>query len=194
MSAPFHAVAVLDPALQQVGFGSYREADGGWQMAATMDVARGQGTIPITTTFPIAYPGDGKVSVLKSFEGGEWPDPLESCPGYSAPAGLPIILQIGPGNLTPSVTAHTLMQGAISLEHCLFDETSYVNSVGSTQTTGRNILNSRDAIVLIPRQPLTPGATYTVSISTNEQTYTWSFSVSSTARALRAAKGVIHMR
>jgi hypothetical protein len=33
-----HAVAVLDPALQQVGYG-YREADGGWQMGATLDVA-----------------------------------------------------------------------------------------------------------------------------------------------------------
>jgi phosphatidylserine/phosphatidylglycerophosphate/cardiolipin synthase-like enzyme len=194
MSAPFHAVAVVDPALQQVGYGSYREADGGWQMGATLDVARGQGTIPATTTFPVAYPGDGKESVLRAFEGGEWPDPLTSCPGYSEPAGLPIILQIGPGNLTPSVTAHTLMSGTISLEHCLFDETSYANPVGSTQTTGRNILNGRDAIVLMPRQPLTPGATYTVSISANGQTYTWSFSVSSTARALEAAQGVIQMR
>ena len=52
MSAPFHAVAVLDPALQQVGYGSYREADGGWQMGATMDVARGQGTIPADDHLP----------------------------------------------------------------------------------------------------------------------------------------------
>jgi hypothetical protein len=31
--------------------------------------------------------------------------------------------------------------------------------------------------VLIPRQPLTPGLSYTVSITTNGQTYTWSFEV-----------------
>jgi hypothetical protein len=194
MSAPFHAVAILDPALQQVGYGSYREADGGWQMGATMDVARGQGTIPATTTFPIAYPGDGTTIGLNSFDGGEWPDPLTSCSGYAAPAGLPIILQIGPGSITPNVTAHSLMQGAASLDHCLFDETSYINPDSSTQTTGRNILNSRDAIVLIPKQPLTPGATYTVSISTNEQTYLWSFSVSSTARGLGTTPNTIQMR
>ena len=194
MSAPFHAVAVLDPALQQVGYGSYREADGGWQMGATMDVARGQGTIPATTTFPIAYPGDGKVINLRSFEGGEWPDPLTSCPGYSDPTGLPLILQIGPGNVTPNVTAHSFVQDATSLEHCLFDETSYTNPTGSTQTTGRNILNGRDAIVLIPKQPLTPGATYTVSITANGQTHAWSFTVSNTARAVREAQVVIQMR
>ncbi len=32
LQGPFHAVGVLDPALQQVGYGSYREADGGRQM------------------------------------------------------------------------------------------------------------------------------------------------------------------
>jgi cardiolipin synthase A/B len=194
MSAPFHAVAVLDPALQQVGFGSYREADGGWQMGATLDVARGQGTIPATTIFPIAYPGDGKISPLRSFGGEEWPDPLTSCPGYSAPTGLPIILQIGPGNVTPAVTAHALLQDTTLLEHCLFDETSYINPTESTRTTGRNILNSRDAIVLIPKQPLTPGATYTVSITANGQTYIWSFTISNTARSLDAAQGIIQIR
>ncbi len=194
MSAPFHAVAVLDPALQQVGYGSYREADGGWQMGATLDVARGQITIPTTITFPIAYPGDGKVINLRSFAGGEWPDPLASCPGYAAPAGLPLILQIGPGNLTPTVTEHSLMQDTTPLEHCLFDETSYTNPDGSTQNTGRSILNGRDAIVLIPKQPLTSGATYTVSITTNGQTYAWSFTVSNTARSAEETQGIIQMR
>jgi hypothetical protein len=194
MSAPFHAVAVLDPALQQVGYGSYREADGGWQMGATMDVARGQGTVPATITFPIAYPGDGKIINLRSFDGGEWPDPLTSCAGYAAPAGLPIILQVGPGNVTPNVTAHSFMQSATSLDHCLFDETSYTNPDGSTQTTGRNILNGRDAIVLIPKQPLTPGATYAVAITANGQTYSWSFTVSNSARGLGATQDIIQMR
>ena len=86
------------------------------------------------------------------------------------------------------------MQDATSLEHCLFDETSYTNPSGSTQTTGRNILNGRDAIVLIPKQPLTPGATYTVSITANGQTHAWSFTVSNTARAAREAQVVIQMR
>jgi hypothetical protein len=159
-----------------------------------MDVARGQGTVPATITFPIAYPGDGKIINLRSFDGGEWPDPLTSCAGYAAPAGLPIILQVGPGNVTPNVTAHSFMQSATSLDHCLFDETSYTNPDGSTQTTGRNILNGRDAIVLIPKQPLTPGATYAVAITANGQTYSWSFTVSNSARGLGATQDIIQMR
>jgi len=41
MQAPFHAVGVLDPQLLQVGYGCYREADGGLQMGAGLDVIRG---------------------------------------------------------------------------------------------------------------------------------------------------------
>jgi uncharacterized protein YkwD len=194
MSGPFHAVGILDPALQQAGYGSYREADGGWQMGATLDVIRGLGAMPPSVSFPVEYPGDGKTIGLLSYLGGEWPDPLTACPGYSTPSGLPIILQIGPGNLTPNVTAHSFMQGTTPLEHCVFDETTYTNPDSSTQSVGRNILNSRDAIVLIPRAPLTPGATYTVSITTNGQTYTWSFVASSTAHATDEVGGLSLMR
>jgi YVTN family beta-propeller protein len=183
MRGPFHAVRILDPALFQVGFGSYREADGGWQMGATLDVIRGLGTIPSSVSFPIEYPGDGRTIGLRSYTGGEWPDPLSSCPGYATPSGLPIILQIGPGNLVPSVTAHSFKQGSTALEHCIFDETNYVNPDSYTQGVGRGVLSSRDAIVLVPRSPLTAGATYTVSITTNSQTYTWAFTVSSTVNA-----------
>jgi hypothetical protein len=99
---------------------------------------------------------------------------------------LPIILQIGPGNLVPHVTSHSFMQGSTSLAHCVFDETSYSNPSSVQQDLGRNILDFRDAIILIPRNPLTPGASYTASITANGQTYTWSFRVSSTAHAAPA--------
>lgn len=194
MRGPFHAVALIDPALQQVGYGSYREADGGWQMAATVDVARGQGTVPPTTTFPIEYPGDGETISLLSYAGGEWPDPLAACPGYSTPTGLPIILQIGPGNLTLSVTAHSFLQGATPLEYCIFDETNYTNSDSYTQNVGRSILNRRDAVVLIPKAPLIPGANYTVSVTANGQTYAWPFTTSSNTHLIEGLTGVSLMR
>ena len=184
MQSPFHAVAIVDPALQQVGFGSYREAIGRRHMGATLDVYRGLGTIPPTVTFPIEYPADGKTTALRSYMGGEWPDPLTSCPGYSAPAGLPVILQIGPGNLTPSVTAHSFEQGGAPLEHCEFDATNYINPDNYTQRVGRSVLSLRDAIVLIPRAPLTPGASYAVSVTSNGQTYVWTFGVATTARQI----------
>ncbi|HKZ83048.1 MAG TPA: CAP domain-containing protein [Anaerolineae bacterium] len=190
MQAPFHAVGVLDPSLLQVGYGSYREADGGLQSGAALDVIRGLTyTVPSGIVFPIKWPADGMIVPLR-LHWGESPSPLTSCPGYTAPSGLPIILEIGPGNLTPSVTGHSFIQGGAPLEHCVFDETSYSHPDPGSQSLGRSILNSRDAIVLIPRLPLTPRASYTASITVDGQTHTWTFSVSSTATSV-GIQGII---
>ncbi len=176
MQAPFHAIGILDPELHEVGFGSFREGDGGLQMGASLDVIRGLKTLPAGTAYPIAWPGNNMAVPLTSHLT-EYPDPLSSCPGYQRPSGLPILLQIGAGDKTPDVTGYSFKKGAQTLEACLFDETSYQNPDANSQNLGRAVLDSRDAIVLIPRQPLEPGATYTVSITVNGIKYTWSFSV-----------------
>jgi hypothetical protein len=180
MQAPFHAVGLLDPALHSAGYGTYRESDGGFEMGAALDVLRGLGQIPDTVQFPIAWPGDGTVVSL-SYHWLESPDPLTSCPGYSAPSGLPILLQLGPGGLTPDVTAHSLQQDGVEIPHCVFDETNYANPNGDLRDLGRSILGARDAVVIIPRDPLDPGATYEVSVTANGRTTTWSFAVAESA-------------
>jgi uncharacterized protein YkwD len=177
MSGPFHGLGIIDPALTVTGFGSYREADGGWDMGACLDVIRGLGSIPPSITFPLFWPGDGGTMPYTSFNGGEWPNPLSSCSGYSPPSGPPIYLQIGSSNQVPSVSAHSFQQAGSPLVHCVFDETNYTNADTNAQTTGRAILNMRDAIVLMPRDPLNPGLTYTVSITNSGTAYTWSFTV-----------------
>ncbi|MGH2538334.1 MAG: hypothetical protein ACRDHL_13140, partial [Candidatus Promineifilaceae bacterium] len=184
LSAPFHAVALLDPQLVATGYGAYRESDGGWQMGATVDVGRGHGPLPPGATFPLPYPAAGSQTALLEFGGYEWPDPLASCPGYSAPAGLPLLLQLGDGSLNPAVSSHSLTQGGQELPSCRFDETDYFNPDGGAQSVGRVILNSRDAVVIIPRDPLTPGVSYTASVTAGGQTFSWSFSVSAAARPL----------
>ena len=63
------------------------------------------------------------------------------------------------------VTATSLKQDGKNLEHCVFDETNYYNPNSGTQTTGRWILNSRDAIIIMPKDPFEPGNTYSVSIT-----------------------------
>jgi len=177
MRGPFHGLGIIDPALTVTGFGSYNEEDGGWQMGACLDVIRGRGSVPPSITFPIMWPETGGTMPYTDFKGGEWPDPLSSCPGYSTPSGPPIYLQIGSSNQVPNVTAHSFQQAGSSLTHCVFDETNYTNADGSAQSTGRSILSMRGAIVLMPRDPLTPGETYTVSITSSGTTYTWSFTV-----------------
>lgn len=177
MSGPFHAVAILDPQLEQTALGSYREEDGGWTMGATLDWARGLGGLPSGISFPIAFPGDGSETWLRQHPGYEWPDPLTSCPGYTAPSGPPLILQLGSGESVPQVTAHTFMRGETPLPHCVFDETTYSNPHTGSQNSGRQILNSRDAVVLMPRDPLQTGETYRASITANGQTTQWQFTV-----------------
>lgn len=174
VQAPFHGIGMIDPALHEVGFGSYRESIGWYRMGAALDVIRGLGSISPTITFPIYFPSDGKyMPVLEHW--GEYPDPLSSCPGYTAPSGSPIILQIGSGGQTPNVTSSSLLENGVACEHCVFDETNYTNPDSSAQSLGRSILNSRDAIVIMPREPLVSGARYTVSITVNGTEYTWSF-------------------
>lgn len=180
MSGPFHGIGIIDPALISTGFGSYREADGAWQMGAALDVLRGLGEVPGGVTFPIFWPGMNGTMPYTAFNGGEWPDPLASCPGYSTPSGPPIYLQVGDGSITPSISAHSFLQEGSSLQHCIFDETSYTNSDINAQDLGRAVLNMRDAIVIMPREPLIPDETYTISITINGTTYTWSFTVSGT--------------
>src|SRR5581483_11635923 len=175
MEKPFHAVGILDPHLLKSGFGSYYESKTGVQTGACLDVLRGQGNLPNGVTFPIAYPKSGASMLASSYGGGESPDPLTSCPSYTAPTGPPIILQVGQGNVTPHVTAHSFSQGGTLLAHCVFDETSYLNPNSTEQALARAVLDTRDAIILLPRDPLSPGVAYTASITVNGQVYTWSF-------------------
>jgi uncharacterized protein YkwD len=178
MAKPFHALGLLDPALLTTGFGSFREDAGAFdpfKAGAVVDVRRGLGGIPASVHFPIKWPEHNSTVYLTSYDGTEQPDPLSSCSGYSPPSGLPIILQLGPGNITPVVTAHSFKRGAISLAHCIFSETDYGNSIASLQSLGRALLNASDAVVLIPKAPLTAGQ-YTVSITASGQTATWTFS------------------
>lgn len=183
MQAPFHSVSLLDPRLSTVGYGSYREEDGGYQTGATLDVIRGIGDVPRSVQYPVMWPADGEETSLYYFWG-EYPDPLASCSGYTAPTGLPIIVQLGDGSNTPKVTGHSITQDGSEVEHCVFDETSYKNQADSyAQSVGRSILDYRDAVVIIPRYPLTPGASYNVSLTSNGNTYNWSFSVTDSGRA-----------
>ncbi|GMQ77642.1 MAG: hypothetical protein BMS9Abin02_0130 [Anaerolineae bacterium] len=175
MVAPFHAVSILDPQLKKSGFGSYREDSGYWKMAATLDVLRGRDTLPDGTSFPILYPPAGGQTQLLRYYGGEFPDPLASCPNYEAPTGLPIIIQLGPGDIIPEVLDHSVESNGQILESCLFDETSYVNENVGHQSSARLILNNRDAVVIIPRAPLTPGKSYTVRLTTINKAISWSF-------------------
>jgi hypothetical protein len=176
MQAPFHAIGILDPALQQVGFGIYRAPDGKIQTAAGLDVIRGRTIPPSTVSYPIVWPADGTTVPIGTHIT-EYPSPLSSCAGYKAPTGLPLIVQIGPGADVPRVTHSAISNGTRWLHHCVFDESTYRNRNGVEERLGRTILASRDAIVLIPREPLEFGLRYRVQVEVNGQQINWTFGV-----------------
>jgi hypothetical protein len=178
MQAPFHALGILDPALRQVGFGIHRAQNGRIQTAAGLDVIRGRHPAQAATVrYPIVWPADG-ASVPLTTHTHEYPSPLASCDGYTAPTGLPLIVQLGSGTRVPRVIASYVGDGQ-ALEHCVFDEGTYRNRSAAEERLGRSILASRDAIVVIPRQPLRHGAAYRVVLEVAGQPrIDWRFSVS----------------
>jgi cysteine-rich secretory family protein len=159
MQAPFHAIGILDPALEHVGFGIEHAHKGLVQTAAGLDVIRGRRLPPSTVTYPIVWPADGAVVPIAAHVN-EYPSPLTSCPGYVAPAGLPLIVQLESADAIAGVTASWIMDGDRPLDHCDFDGASYRNPDPVQQLLGRRILTGRNALILIAREPLRPGAAY----------------------------------
>lgn len=147
-----------------------------------MDVLRGRTTYPSDAIrYPIFWPGNKQMTWLNHYAGGEYPDPLAPC-GYHAPSGLPIIIQLGNGNLSPQIKHSDLHGQGNSLPHCIYTENTYTNPDSSQQNLARSILNAQDAVVLIPQAPLKDGS-YTVSLTiavapnSPDTTYTWTFEV-----------------
>ena len=167
MAAPFHAMNMMDPRLAQTGFGSYRDSTTSpWQAGFTLDTIRGNSFSG--GQYPVYFPGNGTTEPLTSYGGGEFPDPLSICSGYSAPTGLPVFIQVG-GNINTTVgPVHTFTGNGVPLNHCVFD---------STATSVHSYLYTRGGVILVPQRPLQAGVKYVVALTVNGVPYTWSFKV-----------------
>jgi hypothetical protein len=168
ITAPFHAAGLLDPKLATSGYGAYRKVGATpWPAAATLDVIRGRtGPDP---TGPTLFPGDGSVLPIaqQSYRGGESPDPLSPCAGYAGSTintGTPLFVLLPQAPTAATLTA-TVEQDNATIDSCAYDETSYTNSDGPSQTLGRSVLAGRHQVVVIPKAPLAPGAHYDVHVS-----------------------------
>ena len=174
-SAPFHLIGILDPRLQEVGYGDYKEDTGNIDMASVLDIRSDPRRTRDDVSYPIFFPADGSETWVVRHSLFEWPDPIGSCPGLSRPAGAPIVLLLGDGSGVPRVDSYRLAKGDQPLDSCLFDETSYRNSNEYAQKTGRTILDLNDAIVIIPKNPLPINEQYTVQVVVDGETYNWRF-------------------
>lgn len=165
MTGPFHAIGILRPNLETVGFGKCDDqSTPKWHSAATLDVLRGLGTATKLAA-PIVWPGNGTTTSLTRFIV-ESPDPLPYC-GWSGTAGLPLIAllpEAPSGTVTAQVTGP-----AGPIETCALTSKN-TDGVASAILAGNNV------VIAVPRTPLTAGV-HTATITTGTRTITWSFTV-----------------
>lgn len=166
ITGPFHAIGIFDPRLQVTGYGTYfEETAPKWKSGATLDVLRGR--TGAGNTAPVVFPANGRVVPIGEYGGYEHPDPLSSCSGYTAPSGLPIIVQLPEAKSVISDVKSALVdENGQPLEHCRYASNSYTNPNASDQSRARSILDSRNAIVIVPKLPLAQGQTYGVQVKT----------------------------
>ncbi len=175
MTGPFHAVGILRPNLEKVGYGVASD-DKGLTTAAALDVLHGLDyTARPKVSYPIVWPGNGTTQPLASYTGGEYPDPLASCNGYEEPSGLPIIVQFA--EPTRNVKASVSHRGD-KLPACKVHATSYRNRDASAQALGRALLAGDNVVLVIPKKPLDPGSTYLVKVTSGGKTARSRFSIS----------------
>jgi hypothetical protein len=197
VAGPFHRLPILNPSLKEAGFGSYSE-DGESAMAmqlrepSAFEHSSEFKPAPRSYIMPanrgdedqsndhaqraVEFPPANATVPLAAFDSGEWPNPLASCPGYKAPTGIPITLQLGK-SATPKIQSAVLTSNQQPLESCAFDATTYRGDDETQTLTGRAVLESYGAIVLIPRARLHSGAGYEVSIVADGKSYQWTFKV-----------------
>lgn len=175
LSAPFHALGLLDPQLERVGYGRFRDDLGLVKVASVLDVQSGLSDAPPNVTYPIYYPPNGGTSFVLRQSLLEYPEPTASCPGFEKPTGPPLIVQLGDGRLTPNVTEFQVWVDGVPVETCAFDETTYSNPADFAQVRGRELLNWRDAVVLIPRHPIGVGQQVQARVVANGSVYAWGY-------------------
>ncbi len=168
ITGPFHRMSILKPSLRRAGYGEYA-GDGLKAHAISLGARVGQ------FDSPVLFPGDGSVVPLRSLMV-EWPDPIAGCEGFRTPTGLPITLELG-GGVSANLINHSLTEGGRETLDCAFTGSTYQNPDSTQQAWGRSILDAYGAVVIIPQEPLTPGAHYTVRVNVNSHDYVWSFSI-----------------
>lgn len=201
LTAPFHALAMIDPELKKAGYGQYCEngvcaavlnvgRDEKWARNAArlnlnQDPDRQLQEDPYVRTVevakhvlssPVEFPPDGSTVTKNSFPGREWPDPLSACPDYSAPAGLPIVASFGTG-FNPEISDYALTCNGQKREACLITPESYTSPDQAQKEVASGNLKLYAAVLLIAREPLPMGSSCTVSLTRDRTPHSWTFKV-----------------
>ena len=122
------------------------------------------GLIPMETgrlRTPVEFPPDGATVNLQSFAGADYPNPLSSCPGYKAPTGSPISIQLGQGygpDDSLEVSSAFVTHDGAEIETCLITSASYTGRDSAETQVGKTGLAFVGAAVILgPTQDLIVG-------------------------------------
>jgi hypothetical protein len=130
---------------------------------------------------PVEFPPDGSVIDLQSYRGGDLPNPLTACPGFSAPTGIPIVLQLGEGYGTDGsvqLTEHSISRDGVALDHCLITAASYRGASDEQTEIGKRGLEMTGSAIMLPLHPLAPGH-YQALMAEDSKRQEWSFTIES---------------
>ncbi len=166
MTGPFHAIGVLRPQLNTVGYGQYDDPSATpWRSGATLNVISGLDRPIPPSAVPILFPGDGTTTSLYQFIA-ETPSPVTFC-GWTGAAGLPVLALLPAPAVNP--VGRITTDSGTDLEVCTLSQ-------ANTSGLGKAILQGDNAVVVMPRNPLAPGR-YHVSIQSGTGPVEWSFTV-----------------
>lgn len=188
MRQPFNAARIMDQKLLTSGFGIHNS---GGTCAAALDVVRGRTGVGAvaTATWPANGSTVGLSSVLPAPLIEQLPDPTTTCPDDYV--GLPLIAYL-PTDAAGALS-QVLKRDGVAVDACSFDRFTYENTdnvnypadtivptnAGTLQDIGRELLRGpavrRNAVVLFPRDALSPGSTYEATVTRGADTVTWTF-------------------
>lgn len=167
MTGPFHAIGILRHNLTRTGFGLCANNDTSpWRSGATLDVLRGIDSRLTRPAQPIVFPGREATVPLTRFVT-ESPNPITLCK-WTGSAGLPLIAMMPAG---VSGASSSLVGPNGPVETC----TLHPGNTGS-DATAKGILQSENAVVVVPRVALATGR-YTATVNSTGGNVSWSFNV-----------------
>ncbi|HLI82195.1 MAG TPA: CAP domain-containing protein [Candidatus Binataceae bacterium] len=176
VQGPYHRMLLLNPALQRMGYG-YSCEEG--LCAQIVDVEDGIAREPVDPDKQVAleFPPANSTLSLNELRH-EDPNPLDACPGYAYPVGLPITFEIGAfaGAKLVSYSIVKKDSRAAPIEACGYDAYNYRNERRSQMAAVVGTLKAFSGVVVIPRHPLEAG-NYRATVIVNDKEYSWSFAI-----------------
>lgn len=176
MSAPFHAMGFMREGLRKIGWASsYNPGTGFYDVGA--DVLDG---LKMYRTKTITFPGNGSYMRMDNFPG-EKPDPREGCgANWSSYTGLPIWVSL---TTRPSrqMSAQIINPSGDVLSSqnqlCIVNEFNIKSSDPVYGPAGKAIVRADHMVLIIPKDPLTPGVQKVSLLLGGVRKISWSFTV-----------------